>query len=334
MKRIYWTLYFLLFLLIVLSVGSLMIGTPFIYLDQLFDTFIGKGSSSLALIVGEFRVPRLLISLLAGACLGVSGYVLQGVTRNELADSSILGINAGAGFLVMLYLGFFSQYSLPFLLLVVAFIGGILAACCVYLAAYDRNGFLGMNRILLSGIAVNAGLSALTLLCTIQLSKEKYGFVNAWLAGSIWGASWSYVWALLPWAIILIPLGGFYAQRIGLLSFGQERAQGLGLNVAKSQKILLLLAVALASGSVAVTGSLSFVGLLAPHAAKLVVRKENHWTFILSSLFGSVFVLSADIVARVILPSGEIPTGILIAFFGAPYFLYVLFIRQKHVLSG
>ena len=326
MKKIYWTFYFLLFVLVILSIGSLMIGTPFIYLDQLFATFIGKESSSLALIVGEFRVPRLLISLLAGACLGVSGYVLQGVTRNELADSSILGINAGAGFLVMLYLGFFSHYSLPFLLLVVAFLGGVLAACCVYLAAYDRNGFLGMNRILLSGIAVNAG--------TIQLSKENYGFVNAWLAGSIWGASWPYVWALLPWAVILIPLGGLYAQRIGLLSFGQERAQGLGLNVAKSQKILLLLAVALASGSVAVTGSLSFVGLLAPHAAKLVVRKENHWTFIQSSLFGSVFVLSADIVARVILPSGEIPTGILIAFFGAPYFLYVLFIRQKHVLSG
>lgn len=103
----------------------------------------------------------------------------------------------------------------------------------------------------------------------------------------------------------LILLGGLYAQRIVLLSFGQERAQGLGLNVAKSQKILLLLAVALASGSVAVTGSLSFVGLLAPHAAKLVVRKENNWTFVLSGLFGSIFLLSADMVARVILPSGK-----------------------------
>ena len=103
---------------------------------------------------------------------------------------------------------------------------------------------------------------------------------------------------------------------------------------AKSQKILLLLAVALASGSVAVTGSLSFVGLLAPHAAKLVVRKENNWTFVLSGLFGSIFVLSADMVARVILPSGEVPTGILIALFGAPYFLYALFIRQKHALNS
>ncbi len=157
------------------------------------------------------------------------------MTRNELADSSILGINAGAGFLVMLYLGFFSQYSLPFLLLVVAFIGGILATCCVYLAAYDRNGFLGMNRILLSGIAINAGLSALTLLCTIQLSKENYGFVNAWLAGSIWGASWSYVWALLPWAIILIPLGGFMLNGLACYHL-VKNAQGLGLNVNKSQK--------------------------------------------------------------------------------------------------
>ncbi|MBO1101164.1 FecCD family ABC transporter permease [Enterococcus hirae] len=328
MKRSYQSLVVLFVLLVVSIVASLMIGTPFIPFDQLAEVFQGKGSAIQELIVYEFRAPRLLISLLAGMCLGISGFILQGVTRNRLADAGILGINAGAGFFVMIYLGFYANQTFPFLLLIVAFLGGLLAALLVYLFAYMRNSFLGMNRLLLSGIAVNAGLSALMLLFTIKLSKENYGFVNAWLAGSLWGASWPYVFSLLPWAAILLPFVLIYSRRIGLLSFGQERAQSLGLDVQKSQKILLILAVALACGSVAVAGSLSFVGLLAPHLAKFVVRRENQLSLILSGLFGAFFVTLADVLTRVILPSGEIPTGILIAVLGAPYFLYLLFSKQ------
>ncbi len=328
MKRSYQSLVVLFLLLVVSIVASLMIGTPFIPFDQLAEVFQGNGSAIQELIVYEFRAPRLLISLLAGMCLGISGFILQGVTRNRLADAGILGINAGAGFFVMIYLGFYANQTFPFLLLIVAFLGGLLAALLVYLFAYTRNSFLGMNRLLLSGIAVNAGLSALMLLFTIKLSKENYGFVNAWLAGSLWGASWPYVFSLLPWAVIFLPFVLIYSRRIGLLSFGQERAQSLGLDVQKSQKILLILAVALACGSVAVAGSLSFVGLLAPHLAKFVVRRENQLSLILSGLFGAFFVTIADVLTRVILPSGEIPTGILIAVLGAPYFLYLLFSKQ------
>lgn len=333
MKKVQYAIFMLFFLLVITSLASLMIGTPFISLDQIFDLMVGKGQALHSLVVSEFRLPRLLISLVAGLSLGVSGYLLQGVTRNELADSSLLGINAGTGFFVMLYLGFYANDSSPFLLLLVAFLGGAFAAFLVYAVAHKRNGLLGMNRILLAGIAVNAGLSALMLLCTIKLSKESYGFVNSWLAGSIWGASWPYVWVLIPWAAVILILTVFFSGRIGLLSLGQERARSLGLNVTRSQQILLLLAVALACGSVAVAGSLSFVGLLAPHAAKLIVRRENQWSFLLSGLFGALFVNSADSIARIILPSGEIPTGILIAIIGAPYFLYLLFSKQKQILS-
>lgn len=331
MKKIKQLFFLLLFLLGVSSIISLMVGTPFLSFKQLFEVFKGNGLAVHQLIVSQFRAPRLLVSLLAGLCLGISGFLLQGVTRNKLADSSILGMNAGAGFFVMLYLGFYANHTSPFLLLIVAFLGGLTAAFLVYMIAYTKNGFLGMNRILLAGIAVNAGLSALMILCTIKLSKENYTFVNSWLAGSIWAASWPYVFSLLPWAMVLIPLAMFYSPRIGLLSFGQERAQSLGLNVGRSQKIVLLLAVALACGSVAVAGSLSFVGLLAPHAAKFIVHKENQWSFVLSGIIGAFFVNMADILARVILPNGEVPTGILIAVMGAPYFLYLLFSKQTTV---
>ncbi|MBF8808210.1 MAG: iron ABC transporter permease [Enterococcus lacertideformus] len=328
MKKIKRIIFLLLILLAISSIASLMFGTPFFYLDQLLELLQGKGTVIQKLIVYEFRVPRLLISMLAGLCLGISGFLLQGVTRNHLADSSILGINTGAGFFVMIYLGFYANHTSPFLLLIIAFLGGLMAALLVYGISYTRHGFLSMSRILLSGIAVNAGLSALMLLYTIKLSKENYGFANAWLAGSIWGASWPYVFSLAPWSLILIPLAMFYSKQVGLLSFGQERAQSLGLNVAKSQKILLVLSVALACGSLAVAGNLSFVGLLAPHAAKFIIRKENLWSLVLSGLFGAFFVNLADIFARMILPNGEVPTGILIALMGAPYFLYLLFLKR------
>lgn len=313
------------------AIVSLMVGTPFLSGNQLIQVITGTGKPVEQLIVSEFRMPRLLISLIAGACLGVSGYLLQGVTRNELADSSILGINAGAGFFVMLYLGFFAQNINALLLPFIAFMGGIVASALVYMTARKRSGQLGMNRLLLAGIAVNAGLSALTLLCTIQLSKENYGFVNAWLAGSIWGSSWSNVWSLVPWAVVLLPIAFLYNRKIPVLSFGQERAQSLGINIPRNQKILLAAAVALACGSVAVAGSLSFVGLLSPHAAKLIVKKENTWTCLLSALIGALLVNIADVGARLLMPSGEIPTGILIALIGAPYFLYLLFARQKNI---
>ncbi|MEY8445389.1 iron ABC transporter permease [Enterococcus ratti] len=331
MKKRKQVMFFLLFLLVGSTIISLMTGIPFISFPQLLAFIQGKALAIHKLIVYEFRLPRLLISLLAGLCLGIAGFLLQGVTRNKLADSSILGINAGAGFLVMIYLGFYADHASPFLLLIVAFLGGLFTAFLVYLIAYTKNGFLGMNRILLAGIAVNAGLSAFMLLCTIKLAKENYHFVNSWLAGSIWGASWSYVFSLLSWTVVLIPLAIVYGKRIGLLSFGQEKAQSLGLDVGTSQKVLLLIAVALACGSVAVAGSLSFVGLLAPHAAKFIVCKENGWSLLLSGLFGALFVNSADILARVILPSGEVPTGILIAIMGAPYFLYLLFSKRTIV---
>ena len=333
MRKIQRAILLLLLFLVITSVASLMIGTPFIALKQFAELLLGKGQDLHSLVVSEFRIPRLLISLVSGFSLGVSGYLLQGVTRNELADSSLLGINSGAGFFVMLYLGFYANDLSPFLLLLVAFFGGVSAALLVYIIARKRNGLLGMNRILLAGIAVNAGLSALMFLCTIKLSKENYGFVNTWIAGSIWGASWPYVWVLIPWTAGILLLTVFFSGRIGLLSLGQERARSLGLNVTRSQQILLLVAVALACGSVAVAGSLSFVGLLAPHAAKLVMRQESQWKFLLSGLFGALFVNSADIIARIILPSGEIPTGILIAVIGAPYFLYLLLSKQKQIIS-
>ena len=153
--------------------------------------------------------------------------MLQGVTRNELADASILGINNGAGLCVMLYLGFYAQGSQ--LLPLIGMIGGLLAALLVYAIAYKQRQLLSMERILLSGIAVNAGLASASLLLTVQLSKERYSFVTAWLSGTIWGTSWTQVLSLLPWFLILGLLAFMITPLINLLGFGEEQAISLGV---------------------------------------------------------------------------------------------------------
>lgn len=328
-KKSFGYLFISLFIgLLIISCLSLMIGTPILSPAEVLSVLTGNGDSFTELLVIDFRMPRLFISILAGACLGVSGYLLQGVTRNELADSSVLGINAGAGLFVMVYIGFFSQNTMAMLLPLVACLGGCFSATCVYFISRKKR-VIGMNRLLLSGIAMNAGLSALTLLLTIKLSKESYSFVNSWLAGSIWGTSWLNVLALLPWAMILLPVAYIMSRYLPVLSFGEERARSLGVHVSRIQQFILFTAVVLACSSIAMAGSLSFVGLVAPHMAKNIVKKENGYAFGLTILFGALLVNCADVIARVLLPSGELPTGIIIAIIGAPYFLYLLFSRQK-----
>ena len=178
-----------LFVLVLLAFcGSIMVGKTFFSFDLWLALWQQTLTASQSLIFFDFRLPRAVLALIAGSAFGFSGFLLQGVTRNELADASILGINNGAGLCVMLYLGFYAQGSQ--LLPLIGMIGGLLAALLVYAIAYKQRQLLSMERILLSGIAVNAGLASASLLLTVQLSKERYSFVTAWLSGTIWGTSW------------------------------------------------------------------------------------------------------------------------------------------------
>lgn len=314
-------------LLIVLLGVSLLVGRNALSIADLRQVLEGNASQSTQLILWNFRLPRGVIAILAGWGLGVSGFLLQGITRNPIADASILGVNSGAGLLIMIYLGFFAQGSL-YLLPLLGIFGGFLAAGLVLVVAYRKRQILSMDKVLLAGIAVNAGLSAVTLIATIKISKNSYNFVVSWLAGSIWGASWSNICALLPWLLILGAIAFYKIPLLRLLGLGEERALALGVNVGRERFLLLLLAVGLTASSIAYAGSLTFVGLLAPHMAKSLLKVESRASFMLSGLISSCLVLLADIIARVILPSGELPTGMIIAAVGAPYFIYLM-LRQK-----
>ncbi|WP_195200771.1 FecCD family ABC transporter permease [Faecalispora jeddahensis] len=289
-------------------------------------TLFGGGSNRENLILFGFRLPRIVISMLVGAGLALSGCIIQGVSRNALADPGLLGINAGAGLTVILFVLFFgsqsylSVFTLPFL----ALLGGGLAAILIYALAYKRESGLAPIRLILTGVAMQAGLSALTTVLVVKLDETQFDFVATWQAGSIWGSNWKFVLALLPWLLFLIPYVLSKSRALDVLSLGDDIAYGLGASVEKERRRLLVSAVALAASCVAVSGSISFVGLIAPHLARRLVGPRHRILLPVCALAGAVLVSVSDTVARVIAQPFEIPTGIMVAIIGAPYFLYLL----------
>lgn len=249
--------------------------------------------------------------------------MLQGVTRNDLADASLLGINSGAGFFVLIYLGFFAQGN-GFLLPLLALIGGLVAVLAVYGIAYQSGPFLALDKLLLAGVAVNAGFGALTLLGTIKVAPDRYRFVTNWLAGSLWGANWSYVLILCGWLMLLIGITLVQLPYLDLLQLNDEQALSIGIEVRKVRLRFLFLGAAIAASCVAFCGNLAFVGLLAPHITKRLLKGQASQRFPLSLLIGSLIVLTADTIGRILLTSGELPAGVMIAICGAPYFLVLL----------
>ena len=261
--------------------------------------------------------------------LALSGCIVQGVSQNALASPDILGINAGAGLMVVLYVIHQSStsvlltvtvFTLPFL----ALLGAGVTAVLIYALAYKRHAGIKPLRLILTGVAVQAGINALMTVLVITLDESQYDFVVNWQAGSISGTNWKYVLALLPWLLVLIPYVFFKSRALDVLNLGDDIARGLGMSVERERRALLAASVALAASCVAVSGSIGFVGLIAPHLARRLVGPRHAILLPTCALVGAVLVSVGDTVARVIVQPAELPTGIVIAIVGAPYFLYLL----------
>ncbi|RJX39324.1 iron ABC transporter permease [Paenibacillus pinisoli] len=322
--------------LVVMAILAVLIITAFIIsmntgyirllpLDVL-KTLFGMGTEKQSLILYQFRLPRIVISLLIGAGLAVSGCIMQGISRNALADPGILGINAGAGLMVMLFISFYPTTAAApvFLLPVLALIGAGATAALIYALAYKRHEGISPTRLILTGIAVAAGISAAMIVLTLRLDPNKYQFLATWMAGSIWGSNWKFVLALLPWILVLLPYVFYKARVMNVLSLGDQIASGLGTSVKGERMKLLIAAVGLAGASVAVSGGIGFVGLIGPHLARRLVGPKHQLLLPASALAGALLVIVADTIGRWILQPSEIPTGIVVAVIGAPYFLYLL----------
>ncbi|MCF7619925.1 iron chelate uptake ABC transporter family permease subunit [Bacillus sonorensis] len=271
-------------------------------------------------IIQKYRLARVVLAVLAGAGLGVSGAILQGVIRNPLASPDVIGITKGASLAAMIVILIFPAAPLIVLPLS-AFAGAGLVA--VLLMIFVRKKNARPSTIALVGIALGAVCHA-----GMQYMMVKFpGDVNAaliWVTGSLWGRNWDEIKLLAPWLMIFLPILFLLASKLDLMSLGDELVDGLGERSARLRFILIFAAVGLAGSCVAVVGSIGFIGLIAPHIARRLVGTKSKHLLPASGLAGSIILLASDSLGRGLMPPVEIPAGILTAIIGAPYFLYLL----------
>ncbi|MGD6776064.1 MULTISPECIES: FecCD family ABC transporter permease [Bacillaceae] len=307
---------------IVVGIG---IGPASLSFDRLIPTILGQGSFKEEFVLFSIRFPRIVITILAGMALALSGAILQGITRNDLADPGIIGINAGAGVAISVFFLYvpINVGSFVYMLPAVAFIGALITAMLIYLFSYQRVGGLQPVRLVLVGVGFSMALSGMMIILISSAERVKVDFIAKWLAGGIWGTDWPFILALLPWLLVLVPFTLYKANRLNLLGMSEPVAIGVGISLEKERVVLLLVAVALAASAVSVTGGIAFVGLMAPHMAKSLVGPRNQLFLPVAILIGGWLLLFADTVGRNLIDSG-IPAGTMVALIGAPYFMYLL----------
>ncbi|BAL99864.1 MULTISPECIES: FecCD family ABC transporter permease [Caldilinea] len=272
-------------------------------------------------VVNVLRLPRMLVAASVGLALGVAGAIMQGITRNPLAEPGIIGISAGASLAAVTFIVVVRSASAGVVSLA-AFIGAALAALLIYLLAWRKGD--SPIRLVLVGIGIGSVASALiTLMMTFG---DIYDVQRAmiWLTGSVYGRSWAEFWALMPWVTIFVPVALLLARELNVFNLGEEVAGGLGSRVALKRGLLLLTVVALAGASVAAAGAIGFVGLIAPHLARRLVGPLHEGLLPVAGVLGAFIVVAADLAGRTLLAPIELPCGLMTAAIGAPFFLYLL----------
>jgi len=316
-------------LAVMFGIISMSTGSYEMSWKQVVWTLFGQGSHLENLTIFNIRLPRIFIALVVGVALSTAGTILQGVSRNDLADPGILGINAGASLAVVLFIGMnnseyyedlgaLSVFALPF----VAILGAFAAAFVIYLLAW-KNGIKPV-RMILMGVAVNSGLVAVITFYQMSFKQQDFNRVLVWTSGSLWGSSWKYFNAVAPIVLIFLALTIRKLKHLDILMLGEEIATGLGLNVGKEHTKLLFYAVALAGSATAVAGSIGFLGLISPHIARKLVGPVHSKLIPASAVISVCIILFADNLSRNLFAPVEIPVGITIALIGVPYFIYLM----------
>ncbi|MFD1775031.1 FecCD family ABC transporter permease [Paenibacillus rhizophilus] len=316
----------LVLLLIATIFAGMGIGTASVSYGRIFPTLLGHGSFKDEFVLFSIRLPRMLVTLLSGMALALSGSILQAVTRNDLADPGIIGINSGAGVAVAVFFLHFpiDAGSFAYLLPLVGFAGGFLAAALIYILSYSRSEGLQPIKLVLTGIGCSMALSGLMIFIISSSDRQKYEFIAKWLAGNIWGTDWPFISALAPWLVILIPYVLYKSGVLNLLALSDHVAVGIGVRLQRERLGLLLAAVALASAAVSVTGAIAFIGLMTPHIAKSMVGPRHQMYIPVSLLLGGWLLMVADVIGHNIVGPEGVPAGIMVALIGAPYFAYLL----------
>lgn len=315
-----------LLLILITAVVGMSWGYSSLSFKRVIPVLFGQGTFKEDFVLFSVRLPRIFITLLAGMALALSGSILQSITRNDLADPGIIGINSGAGVAVAIFFLYFpiEAGTFVYMLPLAAFIGALLTAALIYLFSYSRTKGLDPIKMVLVGVGFSMALSGIMIVIISSAERSKVDFIAKWISGNIWGADWSFIWALLPWLIVLIPLTLFRARRLDLMGLNEETAIGVGLKLERERLVLMVIAVAAAASAVSVTGGIAFIGLMAPHIAKALVGPRNSLFIPVAVLLGGWLLLIADTVGRNLVDPDGIAAGIMVSLIGVPYFVYLL----------
>jgi iron complex transport system permease protein len=305
--------------LVAMSVGAVHVGV-----SDIVAALAGQGDPRTVAIVRDLRFPRVILAALCGGALALSGMTFQALLRNPLADPFILGVSSGAATgavaAVVLHLDDLGVWVVP----LAAFVGALAAVLLVFRVAIVPGRALDPRTLLLAGVIVGAFGNAAILLFLTFADVESFRSAIFWMMGSLATSTWSYVLILVVPLAVAVPLLFGYARALNLLAVGEETAASLGVRVERVKYGGLLLAALLAAVAVAVSGVIGFVGLVVPHAVRLLWRSDHRLLIPTGALLGGTFLVLADMVARTAAAPAELPIGVITAFVGVPFFIVLL----------
>lgn len=311
---------FLLMILIlfVAILFSIRVGSVSVSYSDIFNAFTSDAGGT-AGIIRDIRIPRVLMAVVVGANLAVSGVLLQSVMRNPMADPGITGISSGASVIVMIVMLYFpsATASVP----IFGFIGGILACVLIYSLAWKQG--LSAVRIVLAGVAVNSILGGISSLISI-LNSESLSGVLTWLNGELGKKGWDKVGSIAVYSVVGLVLAMLCYRCCDLLALGDKNTKSLGYNPNLLRILISAVAVFLAGISTAYVGVIGFIGLVVPHMSRMLMGSEHKYLIPFAGLLGSIVLLIADTVGRIVIAPYEIPVGVIMTVCGGPFFLYLL----------
>lgn len=328
-RRLGWLLG-LVILLAAATLASIALGARPMSLSEIADGILHGGQSDTAIIIRSMRVPRTVLGIVAGIALGIAGALIQGHTRNPLADPGLLGVSAGAAFAVVIAI-YVLRITTPFQFLWFAFAGAAIASIVVFGLASVGAGRSSPLSLILAGAAVSAFLAAITS-AVVLLDETSLDQMRFWVVGSIARPNYGIIWTVLPFIAIGVVLAIASSPGLNILSLGDDVAQALGTNVAAT-RITGIVAITLLTGAAtAACGPIAFLGLVVPHVVRGFTGPDYRWIIPCSGLLGAVLLLAADTLGRVVARPGEIQVSIILALVGAPFFIALVRRRKLAAL--
>lgn len=309
--------------------ASVAIGARPLTFDEIGHALLSATGTDTDIIVRTLRVPRTLLALVVGIALGIAGALIQGHTRNPLADAGLLGLNAGAAFFVVLSIYLF-RFDSPSQYLWFAFAGSALASIVVFGLSSIGNGRSSPLNLALAGAGVAFFLAAMTnaIVLLDQTSLDGYRF---WSVGSVAGRGLDVLWQVLPFLVVGVLIALASTPGLNVMSLGEDVARSLGTNVALTRTIGIVAITLLTGAATAACGPIAFIGLVVPHVARVVTGPDYRWLVPYAGLLGGVMLLLADVIGRVVVRPGELQVGIVLALFGAPFFIAL--VRRRKLAS-